>query len=370
MIVYKDIRNVHLEISTLCNANCPWCPRNFWGYEFNGGYPELYLTLDNAKKIFHPNFVKQLDIIRINGNYGDIVMNPDAIEIVEYLRNHNKNMDIKISSNDGARNGEWRKQFAKLNCTIFFALDGLADTHSLYRQNTVWATVIKNAKAFIDNGGQAVWQLIKFKHNEHQIEECRRLSKQMGFIRFKLIDGDGGRDTAPVFDKDKNLTHVLGNYTGETDFDKLFASKTQDDILLEDVIPGKVPSESLTCETITDKSIYIAANGDVSPWCYMGFYPQTYGKGSYHQAANGQLLPLIFENNAIEHSIEHCIQWFSTVEKRWQEKTYEKGRLLMEQIEELYDGEQAENLHRKLLNAIRLRDPSKFSRSVRRTNDK
>ena len=43
---------------------------------------------------------------------------------------------------------------------------------------------------------------------------------------------------------------------------------------------------------------------------------------------------------------------------------------LMEQIEELYSGEQAENLHRKLLNAIRLRDPSKFSRSVRRTNDK
>jgi len=43
---------------------------------------------------------------------------------------------------------------------------------------------------------------------------------------------------------------------------------------------------------------------------------------------------------------------------------------LMEQIEELYDSEQADNLHRKLLNAIRLRDPSKFSRSVRRTDEK
>ena len=43
---------------------------------------------------------------------------------------------------------------------------------------------------------------------------------------------------------------------------------------------------------------------------------------------------------------------------------------LMEQIEQLYDAEQAENLHRKLLNAIRLRDPNKFSRSVRRTNEK
>jgi len=43
---------------------------------------------------------------------------------------------------------------------------------------------------------------------------------------------------------------------------------------------------------------------------------------------------------------------------------------LMEQIEELYTAEQAENLQRKLLNAIRTRDPGKFSRSVRRTNEK
>lgn len=42
---------------------------------------------------------------------------------------------------------------------------------------------------------------------------------------------------------------------------------------------------------------------------------------------------------------------------------------LMEQIEEFYTPEEAENLHRKLLNAIRLRDPDKFARSVRRTDE-
>lgn len=42
---------------------------------------------------------------------------------------------------------------------------------------------------------------------------------------------------------------------------------------------------------------------------------------------------------------------------------------LMEQIEEFYDSEQAENLNRKLLNAIRMRDPRKFSRSVRRADE-
>lgn len=41
---------------------------------------------------------------------------------------------------------------------------------------------------------------------------------------------------------------------------------------------------------------------------------------------------------------------------------------LIEQIETTYSPEQAENLTRKLLNAIRDRDPSKFVRSVRRTS--
>lgn len=42
--------------------------------------------------------------------------------------------------------------------------------------------------------------------------------------------------------------------------------------------------------------------------------------------------------------------------------------MLLEQIESQFSTEQAENLQRKLLNAIRTRDTSKFVRSMRRTN--
>ena len=41
---------------------------------------------------------------------------------------------------------------------------------------------------------------------------------------------------------------------------------------------------------------------------------------------------------------------------------------LMEQIDAEYSPEQAENLQRKLLNAIKHRDTGKFSRSVMRTH--
>lgn len=41
---------------------------------------------------------------------------------------------------------------------------------------------------------------------------------------------------------------------------------------------------------------------------------------------------------------------------------------LLEQIDESYTPEQAENLTRKLINAIKLRDPGKFTRTVRKTD--
>ena len=41
---------------------------------------------------------------------------------------------------------------------------------------------------------------------------------------------------------------------------------------------------------------------------------------------------------------------------------------LLEQIDQHYAPEQVENLQRKLLNAIKLRDPGKFTRTVRKTD--
>lgn len=41
---------------------------------------------------------------------------------------------------------------------------------------------------------------------------------------------------------------------------------------------------------------------------------------------------------------------------------------LVEEIERNYTPEQAENITRKLLNAIKLKDPGKFTRSVRKSD--
>jgi MoaA/NifB/PqqE/SkfB family radical SAM enzyme len=327
MIDYERIRDVHLEISSLCNASCPWCPRTFWGYPYNGGYPELYLTLTDAKKIFQSDFLAQLQSIRVNGNFGDIVMNPDGADIIEYFSKKNPDLKISISTNGGARDPVFWQRLARAGAQVAFALDGLEDTHHLYRQNTVWKTVIKNAEIFIRHGGDAVWQMIRFKHNEHQIAQCRQMSESLGFNKFFVRTN--GRDTAPVFDRHGDLTHVLGDYQGEREFKILFHRKLNDDIMLEDIIVNRQPKKNIQCETQKLGSIFIAANGDVSPCCYTGFYPRTYGKGQYHQAANAQLIPLMAKNNALSYDIKECIQWFAEVEKSWSQHDYSQGRLII-----------------------------------------
>lgn len=327
MLTIDQIKNVHLEISSFCNASCPWCMRTFWGYTYNSGYPELNLTLLSAKKIFSPQFLQQLKSINIEGNLGDLVMNSETPEIVRYFFENNPSLEIIGTTNGSARSSDFWQQLAKTAIKIEFCLDGLADTHTLYRQNTNWQTVIKNATTFINNGGYAIWKFIKFDHNKHQIDECKQLSKSLGFKEFKIA-GDG-RDTAPVFNNKGTLTHTLGNYTGETNFQILFYKKRTDKVLVEDVIKNHAPKGSVTCFSKSYKSIYIAANGDVFPCCWTGFYPKTFGHGQYYQAINSQLIPLITKNNAIEHQLQDCLEWFNNIVEKWEIPNYENGRLVI-----------------------------------------
>lgn len=98
MIKYNEIKNVHLEISSLCNARCPLCPRNFRGYPYNDGYVEENLTLESCKHIFTPALLQQLNRFWINGNFGDAIMNPETPDIIEYFRSHNANLTLEIST--------------------------------------------------------------------------------------------------------------------------------------------------------------------------------------------------------------------------------------------------------------------------------
>jgi MoaA/NifB/PqqE/SkfB family radical SAM enzyme len=98
-----EINHLHLELSSLCNARCPFCPRTVQGYPANLGFVETNLSLADFKKAFVPPRLGRVHQTVINGNFGDFVMNPESIDIIRYLRRSRHTMDIRIHTNGSAR---------------------------------------------------------------------------------------------------------------------------------------------------------------------------------------------------------------------------------------------------------------------------
>lgn len=324
MLKIGEIEQIQLELTTRCNARCPMCMRNYRGMDYNGGYPETELRLDDIKKILPQPFLKQIKRVVFNGNLGDFGLAHDALEIVKYLVD-NQVQAIHINTNGSMRTPSWWAQLAMPGVQIGWGIDGLADTHSLYRQDTNWDHIIRNARAFIDAGGRAIWRFIPFDHNRHQEAQCRALAKELGFVNFDNIDG--GRDRGPAYHRDGSFSHWIGS-RGPTESD----IPPPVNVLLESHItwfdsktiqhPNDTENLNIGCHHTRQKELYIAADGTVYPCCYLGFYP-----GTMSHPGNKQLVDIVKENNALEYDLEHCIEWFGRIEESWKKSSIADGRI-------------------------------------------
>jgi MoaA/NifB/PqqE/SkfB family radical SAM enzyme len=233
------------------------CVRNIQGGIDNPWLTIDEITLDKFKEWFTPEFIKQLDRLYMCGNTGDPIMAKDTLKIFEYLREINPTIDLSMNTNGSARSRHFWKGLAKINVRIRFGIDGLIDTHSLYRVGTDWVKIIDNCRMFINSGGEATWDMLIFEHNKHQVDICRELSEQLGFKQFVAKNTSRFRDNQlSVIGRDGKTSHIL--YPS----DKSITITKK----LEDVEPC-----TINCKVTQDKSLYVAANGLVSPCCWLDF---------------------------------------------------------------------------------------------------
>lgn len=322
MLIATEITSLHIEPSSICNARCPLCPRNLWGYPHNCGYVETSLSLALVEKSLSPSFLQQIDNVLFNGNFGDFTANLEIVDIIRYLKSCNTKMSILVSTNGSARSRDFWQELGTIpDLTIEFCLDGLADTHHLYRQDTSWHKIIDNAKTFIAAGGKATWKMIKFDHNLHQQEACEQMSKELGFKRFLVTDY--GRDVGPSFNRDGTLSHTLGEYEGFRNANEALSWLESDPSYN---FPSANSFESVDCKAKNRRQIYLSAEGKVYPCCWLGFSPETYHK-TWTGKLNQQIAPLVSKNDLNHHTLEECLEWFIEVEKSWEIPLYQKGRL-------------------------------------------
>jgi len=270
MFKFNELKSVHVEITNRCQASCPMCPRNVHGGIENPLLSINEWTLDDFVKIFTADVLTQLEQINFCGNFGDPLMNADLIKMCEYIKATAPNIKTEIHTNGSLRSTTWWKQlFDALtdNHVVVFALDGLADTHSLYRVGTNYDLILKNARTFIKAGGNAEWMFIRFKHNEHQVAAAEAVAAEAGFKKFTVKNSRRHARPFPVVDEQGKF---LYNLEQPSDSTIKFVSKK--DVQGHQNWPD---ADKINCVAIKDKEVYIDAHYQLSPCCMIGAFLYT-----------------------------------------------------------------------------------------------
>ena len=272
-ITIENINSINAELTNYCNAACPMCARYFLdGKAQDKIINNAHTSLEFFAEKIPLTVIKRLERFRSCGNLGDGAMAPESLQIFQYVRKHNRKVELQLHSNGGLRSKEFWQELAKLNVHVTFAIDGLQDTNHLYRRNVKWERLMANVDAFISAGGKASWDMLVFKHNEHQIEDCKTLSKKLGFLDFQSKNSSRWAD----YDSDGNWMDVDSIKVDDYEIEKSSAVKI-------DKIGSGGNSERLNINKDDFKTkkikcgsfdryieLYIAANGDVSPCCWLG----------------------------------------------------------------------------------------------------
>lgn len=234
---FQNVKIVHLEPTTNCNAACPQCLRTRTEFEPNE------LSLEDVKRLFDPGVLLQLEKIYMCGNYGDPASARQTIEMYEYFKSVNPNIIIGMNTNGGIRYPEWWDRLAKVmngeKDYVVFSIDGLEDTNHLYRRNVRWSKIIENAQAFINAGGKAHWDMLVFEHNKHQVDQAHIVAKQMGFKWFR----------AKVSRR----------------FNRFPVDEISQPI---EFVDNKITQGYIECSAMKENSIFVDASGKVLPCCW------------------------------------------------------------------------------------------------------
>lgn len=324
MFNFSQLQQIHLEVSNNCQASCPWCLRNH-----NGGMENPLIKVSNwsladFKHIITPEILSQLTYLNFLGNSGDAPMNNDLPAMCRYVNENNPNVRIKIHTNGGMRSTAWWEDLVEClpeKHLVIFGIDGLEDTNHIHRIGVKYEKAMENARAFINSGGRAQWSFIVFKHNEHQLENARALSKEFGFCHFEV------KHSSRFFDgKDKDVMDSSGSVLYSISPPTVTPVKFHTKKMVDEIDEIVKQSTGIQCFADHFKEIYIDAHKKVYPCCWLGLLPIVYDTGytsNIHKKMLDQLeivLEKIGNINLMETSLQEVLNseaWKNSFNEAW-----------------------------------------------------
>jgi len=356
----SKIGRLHIELSSKCNASCPACSRNLSGGPVSPLVQITELKLEDIKNFFPLKIVENLVGINFCGNLGDPGTATDLLPILEYFQyNNKKNIAQQVRTNGGMRTTEfWREIgnfFKKIPMTkdphvfsrpaIVFSVDGLEDTNHIYRRGVRWDKVFANMEAYASTGAFGIWEFLVFEHNQHQVEEARKLAEKFGFFfspknPMGFGEYQGRQQGINAFSKDGTYEYTIypAGFTGSRmeapDGYKIDFSFGEKSPPLTEFSKQLSNTSGINCKSLEHnvQEIYVSSTGHLLPCCFLGGvfgqFNTSYSRWQFNtQIKEMGMDKLDLRKNKLEDILtsNYFNHFFMS---GWENKSVEEGRLL------------------------------------------
>ena len=177
-----QVKSFNMEITNRCVLGCPQCARtgNDWVAANLTDLP-----LDVLRRLFPRDRQRHFEGIKVNlcGTYGDCIYHRRFHDVLAYLKE--VGVRVAVETNGSHRKPGWWERTCDLlgpEDMITFSVDGLEDTNHIYRVNARWTDIVE-AMRYCASRVTVDWKFIVFSHNEHQLDDARRLATEIGVRR-------------------------------------------------------------------------------------------------------------------------------------------------------------------------------------------
>jgi radical SAM protein with 4Fe4S-binding SPASM domain len=199
--------SISVEPTTSCNLRCPECPSGLRSFTRPTGMLEQSFFKETIDKLA-PSLSYLIFYFQ-----GEPFLNPKFLEMVEYASA--KGIYTATSTNAHYLKDEVAKRTIESGLDrLIISIDGTTqETYQNYRVGGTLSKVLEGAKNIVawkkklkSATPHIIFQFLVVRPNEHQIEDVKRLGKEIGVdeVRFKtaqVYDYENGNDLIPTLDK-------------------------------------------------------------------------------------------------------------------------------------------------------------------------